>query len=98
MSSQKERMMRRRREIAWGDSGGAVFCFEVSAETAVVGGISCASDSEGFVSRGSVLIVASCALSAEVFSIGAWPDFAVFDIGLAIASYITGRFRPQLVS
>lgn len=96
MSSQKERMMRRRREIAWDDSEGSVFRFEVSAETAVVGGISCALDSEGLVSRGAVLIVASCALSLEVFSIGAWPAFAVSDIGLAIASYITGRCRPQL--
>ena len=98
MSSQKERMMRRRREIAWGDSGGGVFCLGVSAETAVLGGISCASDSEGFVSRGVVFNVASCDLSVEVLGIGAWPACAVSDMGSAIARYITGRFRPQLVS
>lgn len=70
----------------------------VSAETAVLGGISCASDSEGFVSRGGVFVVASCDLSAELLGICAWPACAVSKAGSAIARFITGRFRPQLVS
>lgn len=70
----------------------------VSAETAVLGGISCASDSEGFVSRGVVFVVASCNLSVEVLDNCAWPACAVSNAGSAIPRYITGRFRPQLVS
>lgn len=85
MSSQKERIIRRRSEITWSDSEGVIFCLGVSAETAVLGGISCASDSEGFVSRGVVLNIASCDLSVEVLGIGTLPACAVSDMGSAIA-------------
>lgn len=60
ISSQKERIMRRRRDMECGDSGGVIFFVgRVRAETAVVGGIVVVS--RGAVSAiGGVLFVASC--------------------------------------